>query len=34
MPSDSWKNAFKIATGDPQKNIDNKYQKHKIVRIP
>ena len=33
MPLDSWKNALKMATGDPQKNIDKKYQKHEIVHI-
>ena len=33
MLSDSWKNAFKMASEDPQQNIPKKYQKHEIVRI-
>ena len=33
MLSDSSKNAFKMASEDPQKNIAKKYQKHDIVRL-
>ena len=30
MLSDSSKSAFKMASADPQKNIDEKYTKHEI----
>ena len=33
MVSDSSKNAFKMASEDPQKNIAKKYKKHEIVRF-
>ena len=33
MLSDSWKNAFKMDSEDPQKNIAKKYEKHEIVRL-
>ena len=33
MLSDLWKNAFKMALEEPQKNIAKKYQKHEIVHI-
>ena len=31
MLSDSSKNAFKMVSEDPQKNIAKKYKKHEIV---
>ena len=31
--SDSLKNAFKMASEDPQQNIAKKYQKHEVFRI-
>ena len=33
MLLDLWKNAYQLASENPQKNIVKKYQKHEIVRI-
>ena len=33
MLSDLSKNAFKMASEDPQKNMAKKYEKHEIVRL-